>query len=200
MSRRMPLLLIVVAVIVLGWRASFPISVTLSDKCLDSVLSAIFLKCPVVLAIHIVAHAIHDALVEWAQVVVIWLFLKLQPPTVINILSELLGVLSRQRLNSGLALLVFDAVILLVFVFASEALPRKLPFQEVKQDVADWFKVVTAGLLNANVRVYRSIPSCTSQGLMVTIWNMLACFWVSVAFGQAKVNHVNHGALIIKAH
>ena len=100
-------------------------------------MTAIFLKCPVVLAVHIVSHAIHDTLIERAQVVVIWLFLKLQPTAIVNILSKFLGVLSSELLNSGLTFLIFDAVILLVFIFASEALPRKLPFQEVEQDVAD---------------------------------------------------------------
>lgn len=106
--------------------SSLAFIVALSYKCFDSVLPAIFLKCPVVLAIEVVAHPAHNAFEEPAQVVIVWLLLELEPPTIVDVLAELFGVLPRQLLDRSLALFVLDSIVLLVLVFACEALPGQL--------------------------------------------------------------------------
>ena len=162
--------------------------------------TALFLDDPIVHAIVFVLVLAHQAFEETSQVVVIRLLLKHKIATVLEVLGELLGSAAAELLDCGLDLFFFDLVVLIVFVLASETLPGKRTLQEIQQDVANRLKIITSSLLNSNMRVDRSVASSACQALVVTVWNVLACLWVSVPFRESEVNHVNNVTLIVDAH
>jgi hypothetical protein len=74
---------------------------------------------------------VHEILEYFSHVVVIWSLLKLQVPAIIKIGVELLWHTPSKRLNGGAYLLVLDPVILVIFIFPLETLPRKCALEEV---------------------------------------------------------------------
>lgn len=155
---------------------------------------------PVELPVIIVAILRHHGLEQTAQVVVVGLLFKLKVATVLQVLHELFRNASRQLLDRGLALFVPNFIVLLVFVFSLEALPRQLAFQKVEQNVANRLEVITTRLLDADVRVDRSVAGSSGQGLVITVWNVLACLGVSVSLRKTKIDHVDHRGLIVDAN
>ena len=166
----------------------------------ELIVATSLLKDPVKLSVIIVAILRHHGLEQTAQVVVVGLLFKLKVAAVLQVLHELFRNASRQLLNRGLALFVPNFIVLFVLVFSLEALPRQLAFQKVEQDVANRLEVITTSLLDADVRVDRGVAGSSSQGLVVTVRDVLACLGVSVALRKTKINHVDHGGLIVDAN
>jgi len=96
---------------------------------------------------------LHNLLKETPQVVVVGLLFEFDIAAIRYVLKEFLGDALGQLLDSGLAFLLTNLVILIVFVLARKTLPWESALQEVKQDVADRFEVISAGLLNTGVTV-----------------------------------------------
>ena len=63
------------------------------------------------------------------------------------------------QFSNGRGLLLFTNLLILLFIGRSpKALPRKTTPQEVHEHVSKRFKVITAGLLTAKMRVDRHVP------------------------------------------
>ena len=113
-----------------------------------------------------------------------------QRPAILHELLELARQAETELLQRYLFLLFLDVVVFFVLRAAGETLPRQLALQEVEQDVADGFEIVTAGLLVAQVRRQGGIPGRAGQVLALAEGNVLA-FRVFEALCQAEVNDVN---------
>jgi hypothetical protein len=179
-----------------AWDGSFLLFLQLSQ--LRSV--ALLLKNPVELAISRPARLRHKSSPEALEIVVIRALFEIQILAVIQILVELLWRPTTQLLYGSLNLLLLDSVVLVVLVFSSEALPRQRAFQEVEQDVAKGLYIVSPSLLDSNVRVHTSVASRSSQRLVISVRDVIACLGVFVALGEAEVDHETCVPLVIVSH
>ena len=91
-----------------------------------------FLQYPIVLVIIVVTPLIHQILEYFPHVVVIGSLFKLEIPTVLQIRVEFFRHTPGKRFNCCGHLLVFNSIVLVVFIFSLEALPREVTFQEIK--------------------------------------------------------------------
>ena len=153
-------------------------------------LASFLLEDPVVLVIILVTTLVHQVLEDLPHVVVVWPLFELEVPAVLKILVELLRKTPGERLNRRCHLLVFDSIVLVIFVFALKALPWQTAFQEVYQNEAYGLEVVSTTLFYAQVGVHGSVTRSSSQRLVVFVRNMLAGFGVSETFGETKVNDI----------
>lgn len=90
---------------------------------------------------------------EAAAVIVVGLLFKLQILAVLDILAQLFRDTLAQSFYGSLAFLVLDAIVLLILRLAGQPLPRQDTLKEVNQDVTDRFEVISARLLDTDVRV-----------------------------------------------
>ena len=111
----------------------------------------------VVVDVHVEVVAHHTPFEETDACFVIRFLFKLEGPTIFDKFSEFRGVASAELLEWDLDFLLFDGGVLFVLVSARQSLPRERPFDQVEQDVADCFQVVSSGLLDTFVRVDRGI-------------------------------------------
>jgi len=96
---------------------------------------------------------LHHLSEEAAAVIVVGLLFKLQILAVLDILAQLFRDTLAQRFYGSLAFLVLDAIVLLILRLAGQPLPRQDTLKEVNQDVTDRFEVISARLLDTDVRV-----------------------------------------------
>jgi len=83
---------------------------------------------------------------------------------------------------------------LLVFLFVGgglESLPRKASSEEVQEDVAKSLKIISPGLLAAQVRVDTHITSSSRQRLPLTIRNVLLGLGIAILFGHTKIDDMD---------
>jgi hypothetical protein len=100
---------------------------------------------------------------------VVRLLLELEGPAVIHELFEFVRVTTAELLKGRLNLLLLNVVILFVFRATRESLPGQTSLQEVKEDMANGFEIVTAALLNALVRVNGGVAGGSSQVFAVFV-------------------------------
>ena len=143
---------------------------------------------------------VHQVFENLAHVVVVWALLEFQISAVLQVGVKLLWKATSQRLDRCLDFFVLDSVILVILVFALEALPRQITSQEVNQNEADALKVVSATLLNAKVSVHTGITRSTSQRLVVLVRDVFARFRITISLCQAKVDHVHNVLLLSVAN
>lgn len=96
----------------------------LRQQLVDSVLTAFFLEDPVELTVVVISNSGHDLLEQASEVVVVRLLFELQAATIGNVFLELFRDTSGKLLHCSLAFLLADLVVFVIFVLASEALPR----------------------------------------------------------------------------
>lgn len=161
---------------------------------------ALFFENPVVHAVRLPTIVLHASSPETSEEVVIGSLFEIQILAVVQVLVEFLGGTSAKLLDSGLNFLLFDLVILVVFVLSGKSLPGELPLQEVKQDVTDGLHIVAAGLLNANMGVDTRVTGSSSQALVVPVRNMLSSLGILVPLRQSEVDHVAGRALRVISH
>ena len=85
----------------------------------------------------LIAASLHEATEDLTHEVVIRFLLELQVFAILDVPVEFFRTISRQLLNCCLNLFLFDAVVLVVLVFAGKSLPRQTAFEEVEQNVAN---------------------------------------------------------------
>ena len=100
---------------------------------------------------------------------VVRLLLELEGPAVIHELFEFVRVTTAELLKGRLNLLLLNVVILFVLRATRESLPGQTSLQEVKEDMANGFEIVTAALLNALVRVNGGVAGGSSQVFAVFV-------------------------------
>jgi hypothetical protein len=168
----------------------------LADDLHEVLLEGLLLEDKTVLVPYEVRHlrvppvALHAALEQTQDVLVVGVLGELELATVVHEFAELLGMSLAELVDSNLELLLLDVVILLVLRAPRETLPGETPAQEVEEHVTDGLEVVAARLLVADVGVDRGIASCPGQVLALSERNMLAVR-VLIALGETKVDDVN---------
>ena len=70
-------------------------------------------------------------------------------------------------------------------------LPWKRPPQEVEQHVAQRLDVVPPRLLDAQVRVDAGIAGCSSEVLVLAVWDVDVGLGIAVLLGETKVDDVD---------
>ena len=131
--------------------------------------------------------SLHAALEEPNACLVIRLLLKFQRPAVLHEVLEFVRMSAAQLFKWRLDLLFLDCSILFVFASSGKALPWERSLQQVKQDMADAFQIVTSRLLFALMSGNRCVPRCTSQVLSIFVRDVFTGT-ILVAFCEAKVN------------
>ena len=134
--------------------------------------------------------ALHALLEDRHDVAVVGLRSELQLAAVLHEGLELAGLVQTELVQRHLLLLSLNVVVFLVLRAAGQTLPWQGAAQEIEKHVADRLQVVTAGLLDANVRADGGVTSRACQILALTVWDVLS-LRVLVALGQAEVNDVN---------
>jgi len=71
-----------------------------------------------------------------------------------------------------------------------DSLPRQRSLHEVDKHVSECFKVVSAGLLDAEVAVEARVPDGTGDVLVLLVWDVNQSSRISVLFTEAEVNYV----------
>ena len=88
-----------------------------------------------------------------------------------------------------------NCIITLTFIFLlfggrSQALPRQGSGDKVHKNVSQGFHVIPPALFNTQMRIDASIPSGSSQILILSVGNVLMGARIAILFGQTKVNNV----------
>lgn len=165
-------------------------SLSLPSASREPLFQCLLLENPVVLEIEIEVLS-HEELSEHGyQVLIVRLFVELELPTVVHQVGELLGVPLTQILNAGNGLLDLYLFILFLLGLGWKPLPREASADKVHKHYADLLKVIPSGLLDAKVSVQTRIPSCSCQRLVIFERDVTSGFWIFVALGQPKVDHV----------
>ena len=95
-----------------------------------------------------------------------------------------------QLLERCLDLLLLDVVIFFILRATWQSLPREGALEQVEQNVADGFEIITTRLLNTLVCVDGGVASGSSQVFAVLVRNVLA-LRVLEALGQSEINDVD---------
>lgn len=83
-----------------------------------------------------------------------------------------------------------DLKILLLSLLSLQSLPIEFSFQKIHQDIRESLHVVSSGLLQANVSVYRDISSSARKPFSLSVSNVLF-LGVHVFLSQSKINQEN---------
>lgn len=94
---------------------------------------------------------------ELSEIGVVWLVIEAQGPAAVEIDCHLGREASAQELSRSRHLLLHDAIVLLLFGGGLESLPRERTSEEVHQNVAQGFEVVTTGLLCSGEEARRDV-------------------------------------------
>ena len=133
------------------------------------------------------------------QVGNVGLGLELERATVSKVFRELRGTSLTEGGDGDGLLLLHDEFVLLGGGFGLEALPRESSLEEVDEDVADGFEVVTAGLFDSQVVVDGGVTRCAGEGAALALGNMLERSGVSIPLGQTEIDAVNEVAAATSA-
>ena len=177
----------------------------LSPLCLprasgDSLFECLLLDDPIVLKVEVVAF-FHEQVSERLNVALIVRFLlELEFPARVEELAKLLRETDSEVFDARNRLLDFDLLILLLLGFGREPLPGQATLDEVHEDEAYHLDVVSPRLLDAEVGVEARVASCAREGLVVFEGDVSTGLGVFVAFGESKVNQVEHVLLLAGAY
>jgi hypothetical protein len=92
-------------------------------------------------------------------------------------------------------LLLHDLVVLLLLALSLHRLPRQTALSEVDQHVDQRLQVVPTALLDAQMRVDRSVPGSACEVLVVAVGNVLSLL-TKETLGQSKVDHEDLGNVL----
>lgn len=123
---------------------------------------------------------------------IVRLLLELELAAVVQQLSELLRVPGGQVLDRCDRLLDLDLLILFLLGLCGQPLPRQVPSDEVHEDYADLFKVISAGLLYPQMGVETCISRRPRQTLVILEGDVTAALRIFVPLSQTKVDNVNN--------
>merc|ERR1719282_654603 len=134
------------------------------------------------------------------QVTVVWLLLKSERPTVVEIGGELTRSSLAQHVDWCGHLLLRDPLVLLLLRCSPQALPWQCALDEVHEDIAETLHIVPSALLDAKVGVDRGVPSCPGQVLVFSVWYVLVCPCVPIFFGKPEVDDIHKVSLFAQTH
>lgn len=133
---------------------------------------------------------------EFPQIAVVGTGLEMQLPAVVQIRGKLVGKPVAQLLDRGRELLLRDTLILLPLVGRLQALPGQRSQIEIHKYIAEGLEVVSARLLDPQMRVDGRIARGPGQVLVLSVRNMAIGSCVPELFGQPKINYVDQIALL----
>lgn len=153
---------------------------------------------PVVLIIPVVVVLLEDFFEHLPEKAVVGLVLEAQRAAVVKVRGKLDLKISSALTWEGLAehldwgghLLLHDLVILFLFVVGLDALPGEVASEQIHHHVADRFKVVSPGLLNAKVGVDAGVARSSGKVLVFAVGDMLVGFCISVLLTEPVVDDV----------
>jgi hypothetical protein len=110
--------------------------------------------------------------------------------------------------------LLHDSVVLLLLGSSLESLPGKLTSEEVlivsldphrkrlayHKDVTKRLEIISSRLFNTQMSIDRSVPSSTSQVLVLPVGDMQMSLGVSVLLGETEINDIDLIASFPNAH
>jgi len=105
-----------------------------------------------------------------SKVVVVGLVLETERTTDLKVCHKLLWEAFAKHFDRRAHLSFADLLILKLFSCRLQPLPRERAAEEVHDDVAERFKVVTTALLDAEVGIYAGVPSGTGEVLILAVW------------------------------
>ena len=153
-------------------------------------LRAGFLHHPVKDEVVLVAHSVEKVLEKLSEVANVGLLLKLKTAAIVEVNAKFVWKVLGESLDRCRQFLVSDLLIFLFLGASGEALPRQAALIEVHKDEAEGLQVISAALLNTQVRVDRGIARSSSQILAIAVRDMLASLRVTEPLGQTEVNNV----------
>lgn len=103
--------------------------------------------------------------------------------------SSLTWKMFAQNFNRRCHFLLHDFIVFVLLGARLQPLPWQLAAVEVHKHVAQSLEVVPARLLNAEMRVHRSIASSSCKILSFFVGNVLLRLWVPVLLRQTKVDN-----------
>ena len=118
--------------------------------------------------------SLHTWLEQTDDVGVVWILSKAESSAVVHKLGKFLGLVLAQFLDGDLLLLFLNVIILLLLGSAWKPLPRKWSFQEIEQDMANAFKIVSSRLLVSDVCVDGGVSCGTCQVFAISEGDVLA--------------------------
>ena len=104
---------------------------------------------PVIGVVVVESEVLEEIFEKRPHVGVVWLLIELQSSRVVAVLVELVREASAEVLDFGQDFLFFDFFVLVLDVSGSQILPGQGASEEVQEDVAQRFDVVSSGLLDA---------------------------------------------------
>lgn len=78
-------------------------------------------------------------------------------------------------------------------------MPRKTSSQEVHDNVADAFEIITTTLLNAEMSGDRGVTSSAGKTFVAAVRDVLPSFRVAEMLGEAEVDDVDCGRALAEA-
>ena len=133
---------------------------------------------------------LHALLKETDAELVIGVLFKFESPAVLHILLKFDGIALTQLIKRGLKLLLLNILILLILILPRQILPRQAATEEVEDDMADGFEVVSSTLFLTHMCCQTSISCRACKILALDEGNVLA-LGVTIALGQSKVDYVD---------
>lgn len=95
-------------------------------------------------------------------------------------------------LDCGGLLLLANLLILLLVGGSLETLPGEATSEEVQEDVAQSFEVITSRLFTSQVGVDAHVTGCAGQRLPFAVGNMLLRLGISILLGHTEINNVDY--------
>ena len=105
-----------------------------------------------------------------------------------------------KRLNWSVDLALFDLSILVVLISGPQALPRELALKQIQNHVSGTFEVISSALFDAQVSVGRGISSCSSETLLVSVWDVLIGRGILPSLGKTKIDQVKGLRVVLHAY
>lgn len=146
---------------------------------------------PVVLPILDCAIIAQSVCEKLTQIIVIRGLFETKISAVFKIFGKFRREAFAQLFNGRLLFAVANLLVFLLVRSSTQSLPGKTAFEEVDEDMAQSFKIVTARLLAAHMCIDAHVTSSARECLALTIRDVLLGFGVAILLGHAKVNNVD---------
>lgn len=145
---------------------------------------------PVVLVVPFVARFDKEVLEKGLKVAVIRLIFELEVSAIRKISDKFVGESLAKDFDGSAELLLHNLLILFLLVVGLHVLPGERSSQEIEEDIAQRFKIVSSGLLNTKMGIDTGISSGTSQTLTLSVGDMLAIL-ADVSLSKTEIDDIH---------
>ena len=158
------------------------------------------LDAPIEDVVVLVSFANEEIAEEFAKVRIVRLVVEAKSTGIVEENSELVWEAAAEEIGRSSHFFLHNTIVFLLLSSSFEPLPREGTAEEVHKHVGEGFKVVTAGLLNAQVGVDGRVPRRSGQVLVLPVRDVKMGLRVPELLRETEIDDVDLVATLTDPH